>query len=261
MQMLAILAQWPPTATSVLSHLASILRHQISHIGERRIKPMSTIARSPDDAQVVVAANVLNCVGKFLDSPNTELRVLTCELLAHLVRHESTRDAVLRVKPCRQLISLLRDQNPAVIQRAARSLARIATSVNRAQAVVEGKMLDCVEELLEFPNTTTVAVWTCKILGELARHETIVAAILAVKPCEQLVSLLGVTNYFPVRTTAIFALVQLSKTPDGAAAIAATDFFVHLSHLMEFTDREVLLQTCVILRNLSKDIHGRPSTH
>ncbi|KAJ7455800.1 armadillo-type protein [Mycena latifolia] len=232
-KMLSTLAHRPPTAMSVLDQLVLILR-------------------SLDGAQIVVAANVLDCVGKLLDSLNTAVQVWTCELLTQLVWHESTRDAALRINPCKQLVSLLRpsDLNPAVFQRAARTVARIATSVDGAQAIVEGEMLDCVEELLKLPNTT-IAVWTCKILGELARHETFVADILAVKPCEQLVSLLKVTvvpsnsalNHSPVRTTAIFALAQLSKTPDGAAAIAATDFFAHLSHLIEFTDRAVLLQT------------------
>ncbi|KAJ7443568.1 armadillo-type protein [Mycena latifolia] len=229
--------------------------HDSSDVVEAAARFLDSIATSPDSAQAVVDGDLLDCVVKLLDSPNSGVKVWTCELLAKAAYHQSTRDRVLRVKPCVQLVSLLRDQDPVVVERSARTLSRIARVEEGAHAVVDAKVLDYVEELLDSPNTM-VCLWTSKILAELARHGAIVPAILAVNPCPQLVSLMqrtarasdSTSDYFPVRTTALSTLARISETSDGAAAVAATQLMAYALDLKESPDHA---KVQIIAKNLS----------
>ncbi|KAJ7934319.1 hypothetical protein B0H13DRAFT_1855214 [Mycena leptocephala] len=54
---------------------------------------------------------------------------------------------------------------------------------------MDANVLECVAELLSSPNAS-VRRWTCDMLGELARHETTVPAVLSVNHCQLLLSLL-----------------------------------------------------------------------
>ncbi|KAJ7465871.1 hypothetical protein FB451DRAFT_417723 [Mycena latifolia] len=93
---------------AVVDQLVLLLRHDSSDVVEGAAKLLDSIATSPDGAQAVVDGDLLDCVVELLDSPNTGVKVWTCELLAKAAYHQSTRDRVLRVKPCVQLVSLLR---------------------------------------------------------------------------------------------------------------------------------------------------------
>ncbi|KAJ7479048.1 armadillo-type protein [Mycena latifolia] len=229
-----------PTTKAVVGQLVLLLRHDKFGVAEDAAKVLCSIATSPEVAQAVVD---LDCVVELLDSANTGVKVWTCELLANAAYPQSARDRALRVKPCMQLVSLLRDRDPVVVERSARTLSRIARVEEGAQAAVDAKVLDCVEELLDSPNTM-VCLWTSKILGELALHKAIVPAILAVNPCPQLVFLMqhtagvsgSTSDYCPVRTAALSALTRISESPDGAAAVAGTQFMVYASDL---TDHEI----------------------
>ncbi|KAJ7479051.1 armadillo-type protein [Mycena latifolia] len=254
-KLLDSIAASPSMTKFVLEQLIVLLRHDNSDVVEGAVKLLDSIATSPEGAQAVVDAHLLDCVVELLDSPNTGVKVWTCELLAKAACHQATRDRVLRVKPCAQLVSLLRDQDPVVVERSAKALSWIAKVEAGVQSAVDAKVLDYVEELLESPNAM-VCLWTCKILGELARHEAIVPAILAVEPCPQLVSVMQtfdfISNCVLVRTAALSALARISESPDGAAAVAATQLMVYPS---ELTDHEVQ----IIAKNLSGSTHDSNS--
>jgi hypothetical protein len=79
---------------------------------------------------------------------------------------------------------LFSSENLTVIEIAAETLCRIATSPEGTQAAVDTNVVECVAELLSSPNVL-VQRWMCHILVELARNETTSRAAVG-----QLVSLL-----------------------------------------------------------------------
>ncbi|KAJ7453841.1 armadillo-type protein [Mycena latifolia] len=192
--------------------------HDNFDVVEDVAKLLNSIATSAEGAQAVVDAHALDCVVELLDSRNTGVKVWTCELLAKAACHQSTRVGVLRLNPCFQLVSLLRDQDPVVIERSARTLCRIARVEEGALSAVDAKVLDYAQELLGSPNTM-VCLWTS-------------------------LPTIGVPH--AVHTTAISTLARISESPDGAAAVAAAQFMVYASDL---TDHEV--------QRIAKNLSGR----
>jgi hypothetical protein len=71
------------------------------------IYALSSIARWPDGAQAVVTAGTLDTVYELIESPNSQVRRLTCELLGNLAHHRSTAGAVMGVYLCARLVSFL----------------------------------------------------------------------------------------------------------------------------------------------------------
>lgn len=69
---------------------------------------LSQIARWPDGAEAIVEAKALNHVLELLGSPSKEVQRMSCELVGHLTLHESIAPDILELKPCAQLVSLLR---------------------------------------------------------------------------------------------------------------------------------------------------------
>ena len=97
---------------------------------------------------------------------------------------------------CSELVSFfgpgshkISDGNPQINMRAMEALAQIALWADGAQAIVTAKATDRILELLESPSPN-VQSWTCELVGRLASHESTAPAILELKPCVQLVSLL-----------------------------------------------------------------------
>jgi hypothetical protein len=162
------------------------------------------IAEWSDGAQTIVNAKVMNRILALFKSPSSSIRKRTCELVAKLAGHESAAPAVWQLKPS-TLVDLLRsaripffrhdgfykisDADLDVTWWAMCALSEMARSVDAANTIVDAKALDHVLPILGSPNSG-VQEWTCELVGCLATHETTVPAILALKPCVPLVSLL-----------------------------------------------------------------------
>jgi hypothetical protein len=67
---------------------------------------LSQISSWPDGAQAALEAKTLDHVAELLQSPQSGVRGQTCWMVGSLARHEST--AILGLKPCPQLVGLLR---------------------------------------------------------------------------------------------------------------------------------------------------------
>ncbi|KAJ7479050.1 armadillo-type protein [Mycena latifolia] len=257
--MLKMLSHHAATARSAVAQVVFLLQGGNPVVTQRAGEILNEIAKSPLGAHAAVHANALGCVGELLASPDPGVQVEACALLTQLATHKSTRVAVLRANPCVQLVSLSRGKTPMVARRAIWALCMIASCAEGARAVVDAEILECVGPVLESPGTNDI-LHTCRILGELARHKTTLKALLAVRPCSQLVCLLQRTvatfdsplYHLAVRASAAFALAQISESPQGAAAVAATDFLVHLEALLDSPDHQFQVWICVILRNLAR---------
>ncbi|KAJ6575931.1 hypothetical protein DFH09DRAFT_1078292 [Mycena vulgaris] len=72
------------------------------------VEVLRWIAKSPEGAQAVVDADVLDFVDHFLKELNTLVQRETCKMPRALASHGSTVNAVLSATPCAHLVSLLR---------------------------------------------------------------------------------------------------------------------------------------------------------
>lgn len=165
------------------------------------------IARWPECVQVIVDAGILYYLPKLLESPQAQVRHWTCRILGHIALHNSLVVAILRLKPCAQLVSMLRqvagflhrarfstsriisDEDSKVTENSLYALSSITQWPDGAQAALDAQMLDYLAELLASPNPQ-VRRWTCRILGHLALQRSIAMAILSLDTCAPLLSLL-----------------------------------------------------------------------
>ncbi|KAJ6531046.1 armadillo-type protein [Mycena capillaripes] len=124
-----------------------------------------------DGVQAIVNAKMLDHALELLDSPSPIVQECTYRLVGRLATHESTAPAVVDLKPCLWLVTLLRDEDLQVIQWVLYALSQLATgSSDSAQALVDAKMLDHVLELLDSPSPI-VRECTCRLLVTLLRDE------------------------------------------------------------------------------------------
>ncbi|KAJ7140612.1 armadillo-type protein [Mycena epipterygia] len=193
---------------------------------------------------------VLDFITEFLSSTNPEVQRWACEILGRMAHRDSLAGAVLSVKPCRELISLLHDEHVDVL--AIRTLALIIKSPEGAQAAVDANALDDVTTLLESRNAE-VRSWTCEMLGELALHEATARAVLAIKPCDRLVSLLH-ANDLDVFRSAAAALCNIAQWPDGAQAAVQAKALNCVPELLESSNVEVRMWTCKLLGFLTRHL-------
>jgi hypothetical protein len=85
---------------------------------------------------------------------------------------------------------VIRNRDEEIVESAIYTLARLTEWLDGAQDAVNAKAQQCIPELLELSNSAT-REWTCKMLGNLAHHKSTVGAILELKVCGALVSLIG----------------------------------------------------------------------
>ncbi|KAF7369638.1 hypothetical protein MVEN_00294800 [Mycena venus] len=146
-----------------------------------------TLYTSAPSARAVVAGGALQVLDKLLGSSDSEVREEACNLLNELALDTATSAAVLSVNPCQRLVSLLPDDPAAAA--ALDALDSIARSTEGAEAVVESRTLEFVDQLLQSP-TSRVRSLVSMLLSTLAGHESTAAAVFNARSFEQLASLL-----------------------------------------------------------------------
>ncbi|KAF7343370.1 hypothetical protein MVEN_01769300 [Mycena venus] len=140
---------------------------------------LSSIARKLE-VTPAIAAKLLDCVSEIQQSSSSELRRWTCDLLVKLARHEPTLPVILESKACVQLVILLADKHPEVIDSVTKALSQIAEKLEGAQAIVEVEVLDDVSNLIE-SSSWSVRYWACTLIEALVHHESILPAVLESK--------------------------------------------------------------------------------
>lgn len=88
--------------------ISTFIRDSVPDVVQQALHALACIAQSLSGAQAAIDAKILVLTNDLLDSPNAQLRMLTCQMLGHLSCHESPANAVLSVNPCLRLVSLLR---------------------------------------------------------------------------------------------------------------------------------------------------------
>ncbi|KAF7350472.1 hypothetical protein MVEN_01352800 [Mycena venus] len=204
-----------------------------------------------DEARAVVDSPDFYYITQMLKSPDIGARISSCRLLGSLARHECTMEAILELRTCAQLVSMLQDEDSRVIESAfaTHTLSRIACHLNGAQAIVDSRALVLVSALLQSP-LPNIQKWACALAGNLAAHEPTRAAVLALKPYEQIVPLLSDKDS-EIVLRAAHALAQMARPLDGAQAIVDVGGLDHISPLLRSPLPNIREWTCVLVGNLA----------
>ncbi|KAJ7483751.1 armadillo-type protein [Mycena galericulata] len=240
----------PPTVLDgkLCTHLVSLLRDGHAEVIEQATYALMHIAHWPDGAQAVFDAKLPYFFHELLESSNPEVRQISCRLVGNVAGH--MKPFVPNVsKLCTELVSLLRDSVDEVVQWAAYALAEISRWPDGAQAVVDAKLPDILEELLECSNADVRRI-TCWLVGNLAAHiESFVPKVMKSKLCMEFVSLL---HDGQVVNRATYALKKISRWPDGAQILSGTQVLDYVPELLESSDADVRKCSCSLVGNLAR---------
>ncbi|KAF7350410.1 hypothetical protein MVEN_01345800 [Mycena venus] len=228
--------------------LMTLLSDNNSAVVKQAAAALSRIAGSLDGVQAIIDAGALDHVLALLQSASPSIREWTCILVAKLVYHESTRAAVLVLKPFQMLVTLLSDENSEVVEQAAAALSRIAGSLDGAQAIIDAGALDHISALLQSASPG-IQKWTCILVANLVYHKTTRAAVLALKLFQTLVALLSDKNSAVVKQ-AVAALSRIAGSLDGAQAIIDAGALDHVSALLQSASPGIRKWTCILVANL-----------
>ncbi|KAF7359744.1 hypothetical protein MVEN_00699100 [Mycena venus] len=248
------LASHGPTVSLVLelrpcAQLVTLLRDKNSEVVESAIYALHHIAPWSDGAEAIVNAKTLDVVLELLDSFSPEIQKWTCNLVGNLASFESTAPAVLMLKPWVQLVTLLRDNESEVAKNATYALSCISRWLDGAEAIVDSKTLDHALGLL-ISSSPNIRAWACMLVGRLANHKSTALAVLTLKPWVQLVTLLRDKDGEVVRG-AIYALCEISCWLDGAQAIVNAKVLDHVLELLDSSSPDICAWTCELVEGLT----------
>ncbi|KAJ7838562.1 armadillo-type protein [Mycena leptocephala] len=207
---------------------------------------LTTIASWVKGTAAVVDAGALHLLDKLLESAVVEIRCVACAMLSNLAVHESTTLALGNSNLCQRLVVLLQDPEVILAEYAMRALATIASWANGALAVLDAGVLSLTDQLLESSNNW-VHNWTCNLVGNLATHETTSAGIWTENRCRRLVEF----SRDDVTEFAMYALSQITRWPDGAAAVVEAGALQFLEEAFESEHSGIRGWMCVMLVNLA----------
>ncbi|KAJ7430497.1 armadillo-type protein [Mycena galericulata] len=245
---------------NLLERLVSLLRDAESGVIRQATSALGNLAYWVDGAQAVINANTWPHLSELLESASEQIREKACVLVGNLARHESSLAAILSANPCETLVSLLRDtDSDGVIQQATYALQNLAYWPDGAQAVIHANMLQNLLELLESASEQ-IREKACLVVGNLARHESSLAAILAVNPFKRLVSLLRqVCNVYASACALSWTRDQDIQVIQGATyalrniayAIIKANMLQNLSQLLDSASEQIRENACGLVGNLA----------
>ncbi|KAJ7799397.1 armadillo-type protein [Mycena olivaceomarginata] len=264
--MLAELVRNQSTAFALLNcnpcrRLVALLRSDSGSsglaIGDREItrtelalRALTSIAQADEGSHAVVEAGILNVLDELLGSSNSGVRLEACHLLGILALDDSTSSTILDMNPCRQLVSLLLDENATTAALCA--LDPIAESLKGAQAVIEAGILPVLYELLKSSHVS-VRMLSCSMIGNLARLQPAVPSLWQASRCKMLVQLLR-GDASAVACEAVHVLSRIVDSADGALAVVEAGTLQILDKLVQFAIPGVHQWTAVMLVTLIRHL-------
>ncbi|KAJ7223349.1 armadillo-type protein [Mycena pura] len=214
----------------------------------RQLASLSRIGFLLDDNQAAIEA--LDHAMRRLRAVNQSILKSTCAMLGNLAIPESTSAAVLAMKPCSRLVSLLRDTDLNVCSSAVYALSKISFSKAGAQDAVDANVLERAMDFLSSPHART-RKRTCEMLGRLLAHETTTNVVLDLHLSSKLVLLLRDRDH-AVRESAVVALAETCRSSVGINHVLATDIMEHIPAMV--LSREFLMRQygCLILIHMAR---------
>ncbi|KAJ7193604.1 armadillo-type protein [Mycena pura] len=231
----------------VLESLFSLLNSSSNEVLKWTCDMLGEMARHETTARVVVAHLISLLQRVLLFSPSLGVEFY---LVMKMSESSGMRPGHCVGSPDRRkahtLSSMANCESVTVIENAAKSLCQIARSSDGTQALIDGKVLECLFSLLN-SSSDEVQKWTCDMLGEMARHQATAREVMA-----HLVSLLRPVLLFspslgPELKAAKTLCRIVSLRPDGARALIDGKVLECLFSLLNSSSDDVVEWTCDML--------------
>ncbi|KAJ7761739.1 armadillo-type protein, partial [Mycena metata] len=229
--------------------LVALLGDSNKDVVESVCYALSHICADLNGARAVVKAGMLETLKQLLKSPAAQVRKRTSWLLSELAGHSATRQAVVAVQPCSQLVALLGDSNEDVVKGSCSALFYICVDLDGARAVVKAGVLETAKQLLKSPDAE-IHKCTSWLLARLAVHPSTRQAVVAVQLCTQLAALLGDSNEDVVKG-GCSALFHICVDLDGARAVVKAGALETVKQLLKSAEVGVRKRTCWLLARLA----------
>ncbi|KAJ7601404.1 armadillo-type protein [Mycena polygramma] len=187
------------------------------------------MSEHPDVAAAIVNANLHHHISQLLDSTYAEVRKWSCMMLGRL----AAADDGINVHPG-----------------AIRTLGALSEKP-KGEILVDADALTRVPALLQSGEPCDL-MWTCKLIGNLAGHDSTGKAVLDINPCPQLVLIIqSYSNDIDVSSSAIYALAMISQRPDGGQMVSNADVMECVPKLLDSADAPARAWTCTMLGHLA----------
>ncbi|KAJ7494180.1 armadillo-type protein [Mycena latifolia] len=241
------------TTAAVIEPLVALLRDSDVNDGKLAFYLLRSIADRLEGAEGVVAANALHYLLDGLGSPSPDVCEAACQLTEKLAEHQSTSASVIDLNPCRQLVALSStvDTEASVALFASHALVAIASWADGAEAVVAAHVLDHVAKWFASEQHYWMRRSACQLLEKLARHKSTAEAVLNLKPCERLVTILQFSDMGTVGT-ALSAVASIANWPTGAEAAVAANVLDHITNRLELQWPRVRKPACSLVATLAR---------
>ncbi|KAJ7626824.1 hypothetical protein FB45DRAFT_868109 [Roridomyces roridus] len=190
-----------------------------------------------------VAANILEPLPRLLCSKRLDIRYKASCLIWNLVKHKPAHRACSR-ETC--------SEHETVVNSVLDGLPMEFYGMQQAGAealVTSGRLQTRLSELIVLP-ISQVRQSTCMILEHLAMYQYALPVILEVTLWEQVLSLLHDADGM-TRVSAIYALVQVSRWPQGASVLVQLRALEVLQQLGDRTDSWMRDKITTIERNIA----------
>ncbi|KAK7031357.1 armadillo-type protein [Favolaschia claudopus] len=256
-QALDLLAKnrYSPLSDAVLEVYSSFFPSNLIAFSTKAAIVAELAARSlsdETDARAVAGSPILLDIKSMLECCDARMEQSCCRLLGNLANHRGTAPDVLKLKPCLQLVFLLRGGKSKVVALAMYALSAIARYEDGAEAIVEAKALDHALELLTSSDALTQG-WTCELLASLAGQESTALAVLAISPWGPLMALLCDGDASTIQPAQL-ALSKVAELLDSQARPVGDPRAIdYLLELFKSEDRESLMRTCKLVGQLARD--------
>ncbi|KAF7358949.1 hypothetical protein MSAN_01235300 [Mycena sanguinolenta] len=214
-------------------------------------------------AQAIANAGIMDIAAKLLfRSEDRNIVEQTCNILNNLARYDSLKATLAGSIPHDLLVAAddLREQYQGSVME---FLLAISTgSSSSAQAFSTESNLKWIREKLDSP-TTSVAGFACRILGNIARHDSLIEPIVQLAPCYRLFSLLQsgfrashhadlTADYrhseYDVASQAAYTLSRICRVDVGMYSVSNV-----LLELLGSADDEVVASSCRLLGSLAEN--------
>ncbi|KAJ7457565.1 armadillo-type protein [Mycena galericulata] len=239
------------------SRIVRLLRDPDYYVRDAALFALIKISISPDGVQAIIKAQTLEFAANLLSSRMTEERVKTSKLITKIAEQQSNVSAICSLNLPMRFVFLTSDSDAGVCRSATTALSVICRSPEGARAMVESKILPCIEKLLQSPDALTRAS-VCQVVGRLAMDKETLAAVLEIHPSQRLVDLVNDPDE-EVRRSSAFALSKVALTLDGARAVAVAHAPERVVAHLSSPNLELRKWTCHIMLHLAKHPTALPA--
>ncbi|KAF7353988.1 hypothetical protein MVEN_01085400 [Mycena venus] len=201
---------------------------------------------SEESAQAIVNAGALQAVAELLPSTDSDFVGWASDLLDSLARCSSVNSVVAESIPYHCLVAAVEQAEPSMKSAMSILLSISDGGLSSAHAFAVEANLQWTRKMLDSPSLSVVK-FACRILGNIAQHDSLVESVVQLAPCQRLLSLMRYAD--SVATDAIYTVTQMCRVDVGMYSLSNS-----LLELLGSAEDAVVKSSCQLLGNLARNV-------